>query len=480
MRIYVCHARVIVHRVSNFYKPIRRRHRKWHSKSQHLSQHFPKDSTPRSQHRCPKTSKSGILLPLLERRGALRFCMYLCYVRGASTHKHTHIYIHTTDIYNNSSQRVSHTHNKKTPSSMSSVTEVLTRKPTNISITTNPSHALNINTSEEIPTPRPNECLVHVRATGICGSDVHFWKEGKIGSSIITQECGLGHESAGEIIQIGSEVKDLKVGDRVALECGIPCSKPSCTACRTGQYHGCPEIIFFSSPPVHGTLRRYHVHPAAWLHKLPDSISFEEGALLEPLSVALAGIDRSGLRMGDPLVICGAGPIGMVSLLSAHAAGAAPIVITDLDESRLKMAKELVPRVRTVLVQREESPVEIAGNVKAALGQEAKLVIECTGVQSSIWSGIYAAGFAGTVFIIGVGKDKQEIPFMYASFREIDIRFQFRYRETYPKAIMLVSEGLINLKPLVTHRYTLQQAQEAFTTASTPSAKAVKVQLLDE
>ncbi|KAF7186563.1 L-arabinitol 4-dehydrogenase [Pseudocercospora fuligena] len=399
-------------------------------------------------------------------------------------------------------------------------TSVLERKPTNISITTNPSHDLNINTSDSIPSPRPNECLIHVRATGICGSDVHFWKEGKIGSSIITQDCGLGHESAGEIIQIGSEVKDLKVGkfrslfilyrlsllyrtfhihtssttahfvlsltlaslvgDRVALECGIPCSKPSCTACRTGQYHGCPDIIFFSSPPVHGTLRRYHVHPAAWLHKLPDNISFEEGALLEPLSVALAGIDRSGLRMGDPLVICGAGPIGMVSLLSAHAAGAAPIAITDLDESRLKMAKELVPRVRTVLVKREESPGEIASNVKAALGQEAKLVIECTGVQSSIWSGIYAARFGGTVFIIGVGKDKQEIPFMYASFREIDIRFQFRYRETYPKAIMLVSEGLINLKPLVTHRYTLEQAQEAFATASTPSAKAVKVQLLDE
>ncbi|KXT04751.1 hypothetical protein AC578_9705 [Pseudocercospora eumusae] len=170
----------------------------------------------------------------------------------------------------------------------------------------------------------------------------------------------------------------------------------------------------------------------------------------------------------------------MVSLLSAHAVGAAPIVIADLDEGRLKMAKELVPRVRTVLVGREESPEEIAGSVKAALGQEPKLVIECTGVQSRIWSGTYAARFGGTVFIIGLGKDKQEIPFMYASFREVDIRLQFRCREKYSKAIMLVSEGLVRLKPLVTHRYTLEQAQEAFTMASTPSAKAVKVQLLDE
>lgn len=271
----------------------------------------------------------------------------------------------------------------------------------------------------------------------------------------------------------------LLPGDRVALENGIPCSKPSCTACRTGQYHGCPDMVFFSSPPVHGTLRRYHAHPAAWLHKLPDSMTFEEGALLEPLSVALAGIERAGLRLGDPLVICGAGPIGLVSLLAAHAAGAAPLVITDLDENRLEMAKRLVPRVKTVKIASGVGPEGVAEDIKKALGQEAGLVLECTGVESSIHSAIYASRFGGTVFIIGVGKNFQTIPFMHASFREIDIRFQFRYHETYPKAISLVSEGLIDLKPLVTHRFTLDQAKEAFEAASTPAAKAVKVQLLD-
>jgi len=181
----------------------------------------------------------------------------------------------------------------------------------------------------------------------------------------------------------------MSIGARVALECGIPCSRPTCEACRTGRYNACPEIIFYSSPPVHGTLRRYHVHPEAWLHLLPDSISHEEGALLEPLSVALAGVERSDLRLGDPLVICGAGPIGMVSLLAAHAAGAAPIVITDLDENRLDMAKSLVPRVRTVQIQRGEDAKANAEHIKQALGQEAKLVIECTGVESSIHTGIY-------------------------------------------------------------------------------------------
>lgn len=184
---------------------------------------------------------------------------------------------------------------------------------------------------------------------------------------------------------------DTLEGDRVALECGIPCSKPTCYHCRTGKYNACPDVVFFSTPPYHGTLRRYHVHPEAWLHHLPNSLSYEEGSLLEPLSVALAGIDRSNLRLGDPLVICGAGPIGLVSLLAAHAAGAAPIVITDMDENRLAKAKELVPRVRTVRVERGDDPKSVGKKMVDALGSEARLVLECTGVESSIHAGIYVS-----------------------------------------------------------------------------------------
>lgn len=183
----------------------------------------------------------------------------------------------------------------------------------------------------------------------------------------------------------------MLLGDRVALECGIPCSKPTCYYCRTGQYNACPDVVFFSTPPYHGTLRRYHVHPEAWLHPLPSSLSFEEGSLLEPLSVALAGIDRSNLHLGTPLVICGAGPIGLVTLLAANAAGAAPIVITDLDENRLAKAKCLVPRVRTVLVERGVDAMNLGKTIVDALGQEARLVLECTGVESSIHAAIYVS-----------------------------------------------------------------------------------------
>lgn len=193
----------------------------------------------------------------------------------------------------------------------------------------------------------------------------------------------------------------------MALECGIPCSLASCPACRSGQYNACPSVIFFSTPPHHGTLRRYHAHPSAWLHKLPAHLSFEEGALLEPLTVALAGVDRSGLRLADPVVICGAGPIGLVTLLAANAAGAAPIVITDVDENRLGKARELVPRVRTVKVEvGSETAKDVGERIVRVLGGEAKLVMECTGVESSVQAGIYVSvslswGLSG----MGIGGD---------------------------------------------------------------------------
>ncbi|KAF2149733.1 GroES-like protein [Myriangium duriaei CBS 260.36] len=363
---------------------------------------------------------------------------------------------------------------------MTSVTQILERKPENVSVNTNPSHDLYL-VHEQVPSSGPKECLIHVRATGICGSDVHFWKHGRIGDMVVCGQNGLGHESAGVVIQVGKEVTRFKPGDRVALECGVPCSKPTCTFCRTGRYNACPDVVFFSTPPYHGTLRRYHVHPEDWLHPLPDQLNYEEGSLLEPLSVALAGIDRAELRLGDPLVICGAGPIGLVTLLAAHAAGAAPIVITDIDENRLKTAQQLVPRVRPLRVGKEDSDAKELGNrIIRTLGEEAKLILECTGVESSIHAGIFATRFGGSVFVIGVGKASQTIPFMHLSAKEIDLRFQYRYHDTYPKAITLVEQGLIDLKPLVTHRFSLDDGLAAFAAASDPSARAVKVQILDD
>ncbi|KAJ7832930.1 chaperonin 10-like protein [Mycena leptocephala] len=334
----------------------------------------------------------------------------------------------------------------------------------------NPAHEIHL-VEKPKPTPGPGQVLLHVRATGICGSDVHFWQHGRIGDSmVVTDECGSGHESAGEVVEVGEGVTQWKVGDRVAIEAGVPCSQPACDACRTGRYNACPDVVFFSTPPFHGTLTRWHLHPAQWLH---------QGSLCEPLAVALAGIERSGLRLGDPVLVCGAGPIGLISMLSARAAGAEPIVITDLFQSRLDFAKKLVPGVRTVLIKRGTTPKEQAQEIKEAAGGALKLALECTGVESSVHTAVHSMQFGGKVFIIGVGKNEQVFPFMHLSANEIDVSFQYRYANQYPKAIRLVAGGLIDIKPLVTHRFPLEEAVSAFHVAADPAQGAIKVQIQD-
>jgi L-iditol 2-dehydrogenase len=301
---------------------------------------------------------------------------------------------------------------------------------------------------------------------------------------IVTGDHILGHESAGVVLAVAPDVTTLKPGDRVAIEPNIICNK--CEPCLTGRYNGCEAIEFLSTPPIHGLLRRYVNHPAIWCHKI-DDMSFEDGAMLEPLSVTLAALDRSGVRLGDPVLIAGAGPIGLVTLLSVRAAGATPIVITDVDEGRLRFAADLVPGVHTYKVQLALSPEENAagildamnnGNGNAVDALRPRVALECTGVESSVASAIWSVKFGGKVFVIGVGKNEMAIPFMRLCTYEIDLQHQYRYSNTWPKAIRLVKNGIIDLKKLVTHRFQLEDAAKAFATAANPKTGAIKVQIM--
>jgi len=286
----------------------------------------------------------------------------------------------------------------------------------------------------------------------------------------------LGHESAGQIIATHPSVKDLKVGDRVAIEPNIPCF--ACEPCLTGRYNGCPKVEFLSTPPYPGLLRRYVNHPVVWCHKLPDSLSYEDGAMLEPLSVALAGIQRANIRLGDPVLVCGAGPIGLITAICCRAAGCEPLVITDIEDSRLEFAKDVVPGVRTAKVNIGDSPETFAQHIVQTMdGQEPAVAMECTGVESSVAGAIQAVKFGGTVFVIGVGMNEIQIPFMRLSTREVDLKFQYRYSNTWPRAIRLLSSGLVDLKKLVTHRFKLEEAIEAFNVAADPKTGAIKVQI---
>ncbi|KFZ16255.1 hypothetical protein V501_02306 [Pseudogymnoascus sp. VKM F-4519 (FW-2642)] len=349
----------------------------------------------------------------------------------------------------------------------------------NIGVYTNPEHKLwvgeatpSLESVQSGSDLKEGEVTIGIKSTGICGSDVHFWHAGCIGPMIVKDTHILGHESAGVILAVHPSVDNLKVGDRVAVEPNVICGE--CEPCLTGRYNGCEKVEFLSTPPVAGLLRRYVNHPAKWCHKIGD-MSYEDGALLEPLSVALACMARAGVQLGDPVLICGAGPIGLITLLCARAAGAEPIVITDIDESRLKFAKELVPSVTTFKVERVSAEDSAKAIVTAFGGIEPAYALECTGVESSISAAIWAVKFGGKVFVIGVGKNEMNIPFMRLSTREVDLQFQYRYCNTWPRAIRLVQAGLIDMKKLVTHRYALEDAVNAFETAADPKTGAIKV-----
>ncbi|KAG5930777.1 L-arabinitol 4-dehydrogenase [Claviceps sorghi] len=351
----------------------------------------------------------------------------------------------------------------------------------NIGVYTNPNHDLWISAAEPSAESvaagsdlRPGEVTIAIRSTGICGSDVHFWHAGCIGPMIVTGDHILGHESAGDVIAVHPSVTDLKVGDRVAVEPNVICN--ACEPCLTGRYNGCEKVQFLSTPPVDGLLRRYVNHPAVWCHKI-GNMSYENGSMLEPLSVALAGIQRAKMQLGDAVLICGAGPIGLISMLCCAAGGASPLVITDISESRLAFAKELCPRVITHKIAPGSAEDTARAIVDSFGGVEPALTMECTGVESSINAAIWATKFGGKVFIIGVGRNEINIAFMRASVREVDIQLQYRYCNTWPRAIRLVESGVIDMSRLVTHRFRLEDAVKAFETSADPKSGAIKVQI---
>jgi L-iditol 2-dehydrogenase len=239
----------------------------------------------------------------------------------------------------------------------------------NPSLHVRPDHTLSL---EDTPIPRPSplQALVHIRCTGICGSDIHLWHDGRIGPLLVDRPCILGHEAAGEVVAVGEQVTRLKVGDRVAIEPGVPCH--ACHICRAGKYNLCADVQFAGVCPYAGSIRRFMAHDARYCHKIPDNMSFEQGALLEPLSVILHAIRQcdGSIQLGRPALICGAGPIGLIALKCARASGAWPIVITDVDTNRLAFAKKIMPDVQTYLVDltKRLSPAQCAVEIRALYG----------------------------------------------------------------------------------------------------------------
>lgn len=309
----------------------------------------------------------------------------------------------------------------------------------------------------EMPKPQEKQVIVKIEYVGICGSDVHYLENGKIGDFIVNGDFILGHECAGTIVEVGKDVDNLKVGDRVALEPGCTCGQ--CEFCKTGRYNLCPDVEFLATPPYDGCLMNYLAFPANMCFKLPDNISTKEGALIEPLSVGMHAAKQGNVSLGDSVVILGAGCIGLVTLLSCKAFGATDITVVDVIPKRLEYAKKL-GATRVINAAETDTLKEIE---KITNGKGVDIVLETAGSAKTISQTPYIIKNGGTVVLVGLApQDIIEYNFAKIMNKEATIKSVFRYRNIYPMAIQAVAKGIIDISGIVTHEFDFSETSKAF------------------
>ncbi|KAN0131431.1 xylitol dehydrogenase [Lactarius tabidus] len=325
-----------------------------------------------------------------------------------------------------------------------------------------------------IPEIRDDEVLVEVKKTGICGSDVHYLVEGRIGDFIVESPMVLGHESSGVIHKVGNGVRNVKPGDRVAMEPGVSCRR--CEACKTGRYQLCSGMAFAATPPYDGTLARYYRLPEDLVYILPESLSLEDGAMMEPLSVGVHSVfTQAKLQPAQSIAIFGCGPIGLLCMAVAKAIGASRIIAVDIVESRLNFAKTYAATdiFRPPPFQDGESKIAYsrrsAGLLMESLGVKDRgdkaidVVLDASGAEVSIQTGIFIAKVGGTFVQVGMGHPEVVVPITALLTKELTLKSSFRYGPgDYRLAIALTAKKMVNLRPLVTHRFRFEEAISAF------------------
>lgn len=313
---------------------------------------------------------------------------------------------------------------------------------------------------EQMPNPvsADDEVLVRVKAVGVCGSDVHWFSRGRIGETVLEDPLVLGHEAAGVIQQVGRNVHHLDVGTPVALEPGVPCRV--CEACRTGNYNTCPHVRFFGTPPVHGCYREYVTHPADFVFPLPEHVTLGEGAMIEPLAVSVHAVDLAKVRTGYTVAVLGCGSIGLTAIALARISGASRIYATEPIEARRTAAT--VYGADVVLDPTQDDPVEQIMALTHGRGVDA--VLEAAGAPDTPQQAVDVAKPCGTVALVGIpDEDQMVLRASRARRKGLTIRMVRRLKHTYPRAISLVEKGLVDVRPLITHRFDLDHIQEAFT-----------------
>jgi D-xylulose reductase len=314
----------------------------------------------------------------------------------------------------------------------------------------------------------PDDVKIQINTVGICGSDVHYYEYGKIGNFIVTEPMVLGHEASGTIIEVGSNVRNLKAGDRVCMEPGIPDLNSRAT--REGIYNLDPAVRFWATPPIHGCLRETLVHPAMFVFKLPENVTYAEGAMVEPLSVGLQAVKKAGIKPGDVAMVNGCGTIGLVTGLAAKAAGCSKVIITDVIGPKLDMATRYGMIPVNIKTQNLQAIVD-----KETEGWGVDVIFEASGSEAAI-AGIFKPLCpGGKVVFIGMPVNPVPIDIVAAQAKEARMETVFRYANIYPRAISLLSSGKIDVKPLITDRYKFADAVKAFQYAASPKPQTVKI-----
>lgn len=300
-----------------------------------------------------------------------------------------------------------------------------------------------------VPEPGERDVLVEVRSVGVCGSDVHYYEEGRVGDFVVKEPLVLGHESAGVVAAAGPGVRDLDAGQRVSIEPGVPCL--ACELCRRGDYNLCPDVRFFATPPFDGAFQQYVAVPEEFVYAVPDTMSDDEAALLEPLSVGVWACRKAGVTAGSRVLVTGAGPIGLLAMQVARALGAAEVAISDTHAHRLELARTLGADAAL-----DPSAGELAGS-----GLAPDVLLECSGSTAALGDAIGLVRPAGHVVLVGMGADEVRLPLGVLQQRELWVTGTFRYANTWPAARALAASGAVDLAHLVTGHFGLEEAEKA-------------------
>jgi|TARA_A100001518_G_scaffold4239_1_gene5925 D-xylulose reductase len=318
----------------------------------------------------------------------------------------------------------------------------------------------------------PDDVRVRIHTVGICGSDVHYYTHGQIGPFVVREPMVLGHEASGVVTEVGRNVSHLHVGDRVCMEPGIP--NPSSRAAKLGVYNVDPSVRFWATPPVHGCLTPEVIHPAAFTFALPDSVSFAEGAMIEPFAIGMQAVVKARMQPGDVCVVTGAGPIGLMVALAALAGGASEVLVSDLVEEKLAIAARY-DGITPVNVSRES--LREAVDKRCGHDWGADVVFEASGSPSVYDDVLACARPAGAIVLVGMPVEPVTLDIVSAQAKELRIETVFRYANVYDRAIDLIASGKVDLSPLITETFDFEHSIDAFERAASARPNDVKLQI---